>query len=54
MHYLILDLKKKKASKGAVIGMTLPMARDLAPFGIRVMKIVRKAKIIIDDKLGNK
>lgn len=27
------------ASKGAVVGMTLPMARDLAPFGIRVMAI---------------
>ena len=27
------------ASKGAVIGMTLPMARDLARFGIRVMTI---------------
>ena len=26
-------------SKGAVIGMTLPMARDLARFGIRVMTI---------------
>ena len=29
------------ASKGAVVGMTLPMARDLASFGIRVMTIVR-------------
>lgn len=28
------------ASKGAVVGMTLPMARDLASFGIRVMTIV--------------
>mmetsp|Transcript_22403 Transcript_22403/g.31230 ORF Transcript_22403/g.31230 Transcript_22403/m.31230 type:complete len:129 (+) Transcript_22403:49-435(+) len=28
------------ASKGALVGMTLPMARDLAPFGIRVMTIV--------------
>jgi len=27
------------ASKGAVIGMTLPMARDLARYGIRVMAI---------------
>ena len=27
------------ASKGAVIGMTLPMARDLSRFGIRVMTI---------------
>merc|ERR1719331_302750 len=27
------------ASKGAVIGMTLPMARDLARYGIRVMTI---------------
>jgi len=29
------------ASKGGVVGMTLPMARDLAPYGIRVMTIVR-------------
>jgi len=28
------------ASKAAIIGMTLPMARDLAPLGIRVMTIV--------------
>jgi len=28
------------ASKGAVVGMTLPMARELAPYGIRVMTIV--------------
>jgi 3-hydroxyacyl-CoA dehydrogenase / 3-hydroxy-2-methylbutyryl-CoA dehydrogenase len=28
------------ASKGAIVGMTLPMARDLAPYGIRVMTIV--------------
>ena len=28
------------ASKGAIVAMTLPMARDLAPFGIRVMTIV--------------
>lgn len=27
------------ASKGAVASMTLPMARDLAPIGIRVMTI---------------
>lgn len=27
------------ASKGGVVGMTLPMARDLAPLGIRVMTI---------------
>lgn len=27
------------ASKGAIVGMTLPMARDLAPLGIRVMTI---------------
>jgi len=27
------------ASKGAIVAMTLPMARDLAPFGIRVMTI---------------
>mmetsp|Transcript_25322 Transcript_25322/g.58879 ORF Transcript_25322/g.58879 Transcript_25322/m.58879 type:complete len:128 (+) Transcript_25322:559-942(+) len=30
------------ASKGAIVGMTLPMARDLAPSGIRVMTIVSK------------
>jgi 3-hydroxyacyl-CoA dehydrogenase/3-hydroxy-2-methylbutyryl-CoA dehydrogenase len=29
------------ASKGGVVGMTLPMARDLAPYGIRVMTLVR-------------
>ena len=28
------------ASKAAVVGMTLPMARDLAEYGIRVMTIV--------------
>jgi len=27
------------ASKGAIVGMTLPMARELAAFGIRVMTI---------------
>jgi len=27
------------ASKGAIVGMTLPMARDLAPYGIRVVTI---------------
>ena len=27
------------ASKGGVVGMTLPAARDLAQFGIRVMTI---------------
>merc|ERR1712190_475377 len=36
------------ASKGAVIGMTLPMARDLARYGIRVMTI---APGIIDTSL---
>jgi 3-hydroxyacyl-CoA dehydrogenase/3-hydroxy-2-methylbutyryl-CoA dehydrogenase len=30
------------ASKGAVVGMTLPMARELAEYGIRVMTIVRQ------------
>lgn len=29
------------ASKAAIVGMTLPLARDLAPLGIRVMTIVR-------------
>lgn len=27
------------ATKGAIVGMTLPMARDLAPYGIRVVTI---------------
>ncbi|MCB1286049.1 MAG: SDR family oxidoreductase, partial [Microthrixaceae bacterium] len=27
------------AAKAAIVGMTLPMARDLAPFGIRVCTI---------------
>lgn len=27
------------ASKGAIVGMTLPIARDLAPFGIRICTI---------------
>lgn len=27
------------ASKGAIVGMTLPLSRDLAPHGIRVMTI---------------
>ena len=27
------------ASKGAIVGMTLPIARDLASFGIRIMTI---------------
>ncbi|RNB61130.1 3-hydroxyacyl-CoA dehydrogenase [Brevibacillus gelatini] len=27
------------ASKGGIVGMTLPLARDLAPYGIRVMTI---------------
>lgn len=33
------------ASKGAIVGMTLPMARDLAPHGIRVMTIVSIAPV---------
>merc|ERR1712039_593563 len=36
------------ASKGAVVGMTLPMARDLSRYGIRVMTI---APGIIDTPL---
>jgi 3-hydroxyacyl-CoA dehydrogenase / 3-hydroxy-2-methylbutyryl-CoA dehydrogenase len=32
------------ASKGAIVGMTLPMARDLASHGIRVMTIVRLSR----------
>jgi 3-hydroxyacyl-CoA dehydrogenase/3-hydroxy-2-methylbutyryl-CoA dehydrogenase len=31
------------ASKGGVVGMTLPMARELAPYGIRVMTLVSDA-----------
>lgn len=27
------------ASKGGIVGMTLPIARDLAPMGIRVVTI---------------
>jgi len=27
------------ASKGGIVGMTLPIARDLAPMGIRVITI---------------
>lgn len=27
------------ASKGAIVGMTLPIARDLAPLGIRINTI---------------
>ena len=27
------------ASKGAIVGMTLPIARDLAPYGIRCVTI---------------
>ncbi|NWS09475.1 HCD2 dehydrogenase, partial [Motacilla alba] len=27
------------ASKGGIVGMTLPIARDLAPLGIRVVTI---------------
>lgn len=38
------------ASKGAVIGMTLPMARDLSKYGIRVMCI---APGVIDTPLMN-
>merc|ERR1719162_201005 len=36
------------AAKGAIVGMTLPMARDLARYGIRVMTI---APGIIDTPL---
>ncbi len=31
------------ASKAAIVGMTLPMARDLAPLGIRVMTVVGRS-----------
>ena len=33
------------ASKGAIVGMTLPLARDLAAYGIRVMTIVGYASV---------
>lgn len=35
------------ASKGAVVGMTLPMARDLAGVGVRVMTIVSYMYILL-------
>lgn len=35
------------ASKAAIVGMTLPMARDLAPLGIRVMTIVRSSTLTL-------
>jgi NAD(P)-dependent dehydrogenase (short-subunit alcohol dehydrogenase family) len=35
------------ASKGAVVGMTLPMARDLAGVGVRVMTIVSYTYILL-------
>ena len=38
------------ASKGALIGMTLPMARDLGKFKIRVMTI---APGIFETPMGN-
>ena len=39
------------ASKGAIIGMTLPMARDLGKFGIRVVTI---APGVIQTPMGDK
>lgn len=38
------------ASKGAVVGMTLPMARDLAGVGVRVMTIVSYIHLIVSWK----
>jgi 3-hydroxyacyl-CoA dehydrogenase / 3-hydroxy-2-methylbutyryl-CoA dehydrogenase len=35
------------ASKGAIVSMTLPMARDLASIGIRVMTIVRITRLMM-------
>lgn len=35
------------SSKGAVVGMTLPMARDLAADGIRVMTIVSAPHLLV-------
>ena len=35
------------ASKGAIVGMTLPIARDLAKDGIRVMTIAPGRKIVV-------
>ena len=39
MPFVICHVAADAASKGAVIGMTLPMARDLGRYGIRVMTI---------------
>ena len=39
------------ASKGAIVGMTLPLARDLASRGIRVMAVVSNPKIILFSSL---
>ena len=38
-HLLITGQAAYSASKGAIASMTLPIARDLAPQGIRVMAI---------------
>ena len=35
------------ASKAAVVGMTLPMSRDLASFGVRVVTIVSCGTILL-------
>lgn len=34
------------ASKGGIVGMTLPIARDLAPMGIRVVTIAPGTQIL--------
>lgn len=39
-------------SKGGVVGMTLPMARDLSPLGIRVMTIVSSTWFFQSDGLS--
>lgn len=37
------------ASKGGIVGMTLPIARDLAPMGIRVVTIAPGQLICVMD-----
>lgn len=36
------------ASKGAIVGMTLPLARDLASYGIRVNTIAPGTRLLHD------
>lgn len=41
------------ASKGGVVGMTLPLARDLSEFGIRVMTIVSLRALLLEKLLDH-